>query len=85
MTLTYDDGRALAVELLETLENGDNVSFTLAAEYHPGREQDNILARYIRTIKDNPDLIEGFGAVLTDYIAACAGGGIPDASDYECE
>lgn len=85
MTLTYDDGRALAVELLETLEGGDNDAYTIAAEFHPGAEQDNIIARYIRAIKDNPDLIEGFGAVLTDYVAACAGGGIPDASDYAYE
>ena len=75
-------GRNLATELLRAASaayqlDGDLTSIDMT--YRDGAPQSNIALSFLQRLVDDPELIEGFAAVLTDGLA----GGFPDVEVYE--
>ncbi len=75
-------GRNLATELLLAASaayqlDGDLTSIDMT--YRDGAPQSNVALPFLRRLVDDPELIEGFAAVLTDGLA----GGFPDVEVYE--
>jgi hypothetical protein len=83
------EGRRLAIQMLTEIDeytnrgevpDPDKYHFEEADisddEYLPYRDgpQDNIVARYVARIGNDPAILEGFGQVLTDYVANTFGG-----------
>ena len=85
---TEAHGRALAVAMLRTLSayplnKVGGCQWSIEAQYRDeGTPQDNVALQYLRRCT-NSQALEGFCAVLTDYIACSLDGGAPDASVYE--
>ena len=73
----YDAGRDLAIEMLR--EGSDPMLLARAAiEAHertdPGAPQHRWVLRYLLELQRDPRLLDGFSAVLSDYLAAGSGG-----------
>jgi hypothetical protein len=89
--LTRADGRQLAIDMLRQIhelepdaaciDRGTRVSAGLAGE------QRNVVADYLRTMRErsSPELEDGFGEVLTDFLASALDGAVPDPEFYEAE
>jgi hypothetical protein len=78
------DGRELAVEMLREVE-GKSDDCCIDPHCRLGKVQDNILVRYLRVVRERGslELEEGFGEVLSDFIASSIAGATPDAEFYE--
>jgi hypothetical protein len=80
-------GAALAVKMLRYLErNGGSTadSCGLDPRYRTaGVPQRNIVLEYLNAAPNNPEAVAGFASVLSDYIAGCADGAVPDADCYK--
>lgn len=78
-------GAALAVKMLAELKEGQETlsdACSIHAEYRaPGTGQRNIVLEYMTAIQ-SPEDLASFAAVLSDFVAACVGGFVPDASTY---
>lgn len=77
--LTESDGRRLAVELLLEMSQLGLDELAIdgsvdAAEVREGRPQSDVLARYLRSARQNNALEAGFIAVLTDVLGSAAEG-----------
>lgn len=81
---TEADGRQLAVNML--LEIRDELGVdecVLDPDARDGRPQSDVLARYLRTVRDAGAAAEaGFVAVLTDFVGS-AFEATPDPESYE--
>ena len=79
-SLSEADGRRLAVDMLVEMRRlgFDELAINGADECREGRPQNDVLVRYLRTVRSHPEVEAGFLAVLTDVIgdAAAAGGAI---------
>ncbi len=81
---TQADGRQLAIDML--LEIRDELGVdecVLDADARDGRAQSDVLARYLRAVRDAGASAEaGFVAVLTDFVGS-AFEATPDPEEYE--
>lgn len=78
-------GAQLAISLLEELEANSALvdECQISAPIELDRPQRNILLEKIgRARSSGQDALEGFTAILCDYIASTAGGWVPEASYY---
>lgn len=74
--LTEADGRRLAVDMLvEMAELGVDDLAIDGAEYRDGRPQNDVLARFLRSVRGAPAVEAGFLQVLTDVIGSAVEGG----------
>lgn len=83
---TERDGRELAVALFHEIEASDCETAAINAEYRDeGKPQDNTVLRYLAVLREanSRELEAGFAAVLTDFVACCLDGSVPDAAYYE--
>ena len=71
---TEADGRRLAVDMLVEMRDlgFDELAIGDAEEVREGRPQADILARYLRTAREHPNVEAGFLAILTDVIGSAA-------------
>lgn len=87
--LGYEDGLALGAQLLlqlEVVEPGrEYAPYSLnPRERSPGQPQHDVVGQFLRAARSAGDEVErGFTAVLSDYVACCCEGSIPDAATYE--
>lgn len=82
-----DAGKALAVKMLRELERASvkrkDSCFVDPAERKPaGTPQWNVVLEYLDAAGNNRATLEGFACILSDYVASCASGCIPDADTY---
>lgn len=78
---TWRQGADLALELLEEADLG--AMALNRRDRDDGRpHQDNLLLRYLLRLRrvDDARVEAAFCAVLTDFIASCRDGGVPDVS-----
>jgi hypothetical protein len=78
-------GAELAVQMLKEIEshNLEDI-YHLEAEYRPAdTQQQNILLQYLDAARaQGRDVEAGFAAVLTDFVAACRLGIVPNTENY---
>lgn len=77
----WRQGAELAIAMLEQAEQcGTDECFELDSTNRNGAPQRNLVLEYFRRIRslNDPRAEEAFCSMLTYYIGACAGGGIPD-------
>ncbi|HXS53290.1 MAG TPA: hypothetical protein VN782_12215 [Usitatibacter sp.] len=81
-----EQGAALAVEMLRELQGADLAGRSacgLSPEgREPGKPQRNIVRCYLEATQGDREMEAGFTSVLSDFIASCASGCIPDARVY---
>ena len=80
-------GVELALAMLKEMEDADCEfsRYGLEPRYRqPGKEQDNIVLRYLDDIRKRGDraLEDGFTSLLTEYVSSCVEGGVPEARFY---
>lgn len=90
--LSREDGVVLALEMLrqiEAVKGEEGAKFRIVAAYRDyyrkGEPQDNIVQRYFERAlaTGNPRLLEGFTSLLSEYVASCVQGSVPDIGAYE--
>jgi hypothetical protein len=87
-TLTKADGVALAIQMLHEIETIGSDRFAIRQEYRDfyqkGAPQDDIVRRYLQRAftTGNGEFLSGFSSVLTDYVATCVQGCVPDVESY---
>jgi hypothetical protein len=71
---TEAHGHALALDMLDEMaEIGvDELVLDCAKECRQGRQQNNVLTRYLRIAQQSPEVERGFLAVITDILGAAA-------------
>lgn len=85
-----EDGAHLALQMLREMR-GDrsrhaSEPFMIEAAYRrAGERQRNIVQEYVDRIRANGDsnLERGFTCMLTEYLASCLSGGVPDLEIYD--
>lgn len=75
---SFLEGRDLAVELLRSRRSHENTS--VEARHRDGKAQDNWAVPYFAALGAQPELLEGFCAVLSDFLSDCGG---TDAEVFE--
>jgi hypothetical protein len=78
-------GLELALAMLKEMEDADCEfsRYGLEPRYRqPGKEQDNIVLRYLDGIRGDRALEEGFTSLLSEYISSCIEGGVPGCQFY---
>ena len=84
--LGFSDGVGLAVQMLDQLQHNPDIAdqCSLEEEYRSsGGEQKNIVLEYLDAARGGGREVErGFAAVMTDFVAACRGGCVPDTKNY---
>jgi hypothetical protein len=73
-------GRDLAVRMLRHMESADDCNVcSIEARYRDGAPQKNVALSYLLNVIRQPQLLEGFAAVISDGFN---GGGFADADLY---
>ena len=76
----WRQGADLAIELLEEASENAEACMLDGEGRSTAVPQHNFVGRYLRTVREIGDtrIEAAFGAVLSDYIASCQDGGVPD-------
>lgn len=74
----WQQGVQLAIDMIEACDDPD--AMCLGSEYRGSRPQKNVVAGYLQKLREinDPAVHIAFGALLTDYISSCEGGGVPN-------
>lgn len=73
-TSTVREGRQMAIAMInDWIERGDADLCSIEGRWHPGKPQHNICLPFVQAVCDRPELMEGFAALLTDYLTLTEG------------
>src|SRR5437762_4821632 len=85
--LSQADGRRLAAEMLIKFQESNHDEVAVEQRYRAGKSQSDILGRYQRVVRHQPDpsVEAGFNAVLSDFLSHSLSGGCEMEPEFYLE